>query len=42
MINYSRFCDDVDIVFNLPDREKEPTLRPQNFDYTVTHYKKEE
>lgn len=29
LVNYTKFCDDLDIVFNLPDREKEPTLRPQ-------------
>lgn len=40
MINYFRFCDDLDIVFNLPDREKEPTLRPKDFDYTVTYTRK--
>lgn len=22
MVNYARFCDDLDIVFNLPDHEK--------------------
>lgn len=49
MVSYARFCDDLDIVFNLPvsiystkDREKEPTLRPSDFDYTVTHLKRDE
>lgn len=22
MVNYAKFCDDLDIVFNLPDHEK--------------------
>lgn len=42
MVNYVRFCDDLDIVFNLPDHEKEPTLRPTEFDFTVTYTKKNE
>lgn len=49
MVNYIKFCDDLDIVFNLPvilffiqDHEKEPTVRPIEFDYTVTYTKKDE
>jgi hypothetical protein len=49
MVSYVRFCDDLDIVFNLPvympfmqDHEKEPTLRPTEFDFTVTYTKKNE
>ena len=40
MINYDRFCKDTDIVFNLPDKEKDPEVRPPQFDYTITHGKK--
>ena len=48
MINYERFCQDIDVVFNLPviffviiqDKEKDPTVRIPNFDYSITHSKK--
>lgn len=42
MINYANFTSDIDIVFNLPDSAKDPITRPPNFDYTITHSKKEE
>lgn len=40
MLNYERFCSDIDIVFNLPDKEKDPLVRLPNFDYTIVHSKK--
>lgn len=42
LINYANFTSDIDIVFNLPDSAKDPITRPPNFDYTITHSKKEE
>lgn len=36
MIRYLDFLDDVDIVFTLPEREKEPTITPPVFDYSLT------
>lgn len=42
MINYMKFIADIDIVFNLPNEEKDPIVKPPVFDYTVTHLKREE
>ena len=42
MVNYIRFLADIDIVFNLPTQDKDPQVRPPNYDYSVTHFKREE
>ena len=42
MINYLRFIADVDVVFNLPAEEKDPLVKPPVFDYSVTHFRREE
>ena len=42
MVNYMRFLADIDIVFNLPTEDKDPQVRPPNYDYSVTHFKREE
>lgn len=42
MINYMKFIADIDIVFNLPSEEKDPIVKPPVFDYSVTHFKREE
>jgi hypothetical protein len=36
MVRYLDFLDDVDIVFTLPEREKEPLITPPVFDYSCT------
>lgn len=42
MINYTHFISDIDIVFNLPSENKDPTERPAAFDYTIMHSKRQE
>ena len=42
MVNYIRFLADIDIVFNLPTQDKDPQVRPPNYDYSATHFKREE
>ncbi len=40
IINYDKFINDVDIVFNLSIDSKDPVERPPAFDYTITHSKR--
>jgi hypothetical protein len=36
-----KFLFDVDIVFNVPQEEKDPEYRPPNYDYSIVHAKRE-
>ena len=40
MVNYVKFIADLDIVFNLPNEEKDPLVKPPTYDYSVTHFKR--
>lgn len=42
MMNYDKFIHDIDIVFNLPQENKDPLERPPDFDYTILHSKRNE
>jgi hypothetical protein len=35
-----KFLYDVDIVFNVPQEDKDPEYRPPSYDYSIIHTKR--